>query len=423
MRQRRRRIVIVGGGFAGLHVVRHLEKRLRKGEAEVTLVDRVNYHLFTPLLYQVATGELPEHAVAYPLRRSTAPAGYAFRLAEVEAVDAEARTIRTADGAIPYDHLVLAPGSVTQDFGIPGVREHAIPMKTADDARAFKRHILRCFERAAATGDAVARRRLLTFVIVGAGPVGVELAASLRDLVDHTLAPMYPGFHRRRDVHITLVDGGERVIAGMHPRLSALAQRRLDALGVRTLLRTFVSEARDGLVMTKDGARLDAGTVAWAGGVRTHPLVSAVEGVPHAKDGRLVVDRTFRVGGRDDLFSLGDAAVLEVQGKPLAQLAQVAVLEAPYVAANLARLVRGEPLAEYVHHPKGDLIALGRTSAGAHMRRFGPIPTGDLVFGGLPAWTVWRTNYLLQLLGVRNRATLLAEWTLSFFLSRMVADT
>ena len=418
-----RRIVIVGGGFGGLHLIRRLEGRLRPEEAEVTLVDRQNFHLFTPLLYQVATGELPEHAVAYPLRRAAVPARVRFVQTEVESVDLDGRTVRTPDGPLAYDHLVLAPGAVTNDFGIPGVRERALPMKTLADAKVVRRQILSSFERAAATTDPAQRKRLLTFVIIGAGPVGVELAASLRDLIDHTLAPMYPGLDPRKGVEIVLIDGSDRVIPAMHPRLSAIAQRRLDALRIRTVLKTFVSEVREGMVLTKDGARFQGDTVVWAGGVRTHPLVAALEGVPHAKDGRLVVDGMFRVGGRDDLFCVGDAAAYQHRGKLLAQLAQVAVLEAPHLADDLVRLVRDQPLVPYEHHPKGDLIALGRTSAGAHMRRLGPLPTGDLVFGGLPAWTVWRVNYLLQLLGVRNRASLFTEWTLSFFFSRMVANT
>mgnify|MGYP000144327517 CR=1 FL=1 len=423
MRTAGRRIVIVGGGFGGLHLVRRLEGRLRPGEAEITLIDRYNFHLFTPLLYQVATGELPEHAVAYPLRRATVPAGVRFVQTEVESVDLAARSIRTADGPLPYDHLVLAPGSVTNDFGIPGVREHSLQMKTLADAKAVRRRILTTVERAAATADAAERRRLLTFVIIGAGPVGVELAASLRDLIDHTLAPMYPGIDRKRDVAIVLIDGSERILPAMHPRLAGIAQRQLDHLRVRTVLRTFVSEIAGDVVHTKDGARFQGATIVWAGGIRTHPLIAALEGVPHAKDGRLIVDGSLRVGGRDDVLSFGDAAVFESQGRPLPQLAQVAVLQAPHLARELVSLVRGEPLASYHHHAKGDLIALGRTSAGAHMKRVGPLPTGDLVFGGLPAWTVWRANYLVQLLGVRNRASLFTEWTLSLLFSRMVANT
>jgi NADH dehydrogenase len=156
----------------------------------------------------------------------------------------------------------------------------------------------------------------------------------------------------------------------------------------------------------------------WAGGVRTHPLVAALDGVPLAKDKRLIVDRTFRVPGRDDLLSFGDAAFFEHEGKPLPQLAQVAVLQAPAVAKNLAHLLRGETLQPYVYKRKGDLIALGRTSAGAELARY-----GHVVLSGLPAWTVWRANYLTQLLGVRNRATLLLEWILSYAFTRMVADT
>ncbi len=411
-----KRIVIVGGGFGGLHLVRHLEKRLERGEAEVTLIDRSNFSLFTPLLYQVATGELPPHAVAYPLRVPLAKAGFRFLRTEVEAIDVEKKTVRTEDGGVPYDHLVIALGSVTNDFGIPGVKDHALVVKWLEDGRAVRHRILSTFEDAALLPDAERRRELLSFAIVGAGPVGVELAASMRDLMDHTLRDIYPSIDVRHEPTITLIDGADRVVPAMDPRLSVIAQRRLEQLGVRIMLRTLVSEVGNGTLRTKDGTVLTAHTVIWAGGVKTNPIVAATE-LPHAKDGRLTVDTSFRVGGRDDVLALGDAAQFEQDGKALPMLAQVAVLEAPAAATNLAHLVRGEPVQPYVYKRKGDLVALGRTSAGAEFAR--PI---HIVLSGLPAWTVWRTNYLMQLVGGRNRGTLLVEWLLSYFSRRIVAD-
>ena len=417
-----RRIVIVGGGFGGLHLVRKLERKLRPGEAEITLVDRNNYHLFTPLAYQVATGELPSHAVAYPLRATTSRAGIRFLQSEVQALELDRRVVRTADGELRYDHLVVACGTVSNDYGISGVKEHTLPMKSLADALAVKRSILESFERAAVERDPARRRTLLTFVLIGAGPVGVELASSLRDLMDHTLRPMYPDLDLRRETSIVLLDGSERVIPGMDKRLSAIASRRLGQQRVRVILRTLVSEVRPGVVLTKDGARFEARTIVWAGGVRANPLLAALD-VEHSKDGRLVVDPMFRVGGRADVLALGDAAALDDGGRPLPQLAQVAVLQAPALARNLVHLLRDEPLVPYVHQPKGDLVALGRTDAAAQLRRMFGVAVGDHVFGGLLAWSVWRVNYLTQLLGVRNRATLILEWILSFFFSRMAANT
>jgi NADH:quinone reductase (non-electrogenic) len=412
-----KQIVVLGGGFAGLHLVRRLERRLHRGEASVTLVDRQNYHLFTPLLYQVCTGELPPHAVAYPLRDATAPAGYHFLQSEVTAVDLENRRIDTADGELRYDHLVLALGSVTNDFGIVGVRENALPVKGLSEAETFKRHILDIFESAATETDIARRREALTFVIVGAGPVGVELASSLRDLMDHTLRKIYPSIDFQGDVAIHLIEGADRVLPGMNPRLSAIAMKRLEQQRIRVLLNTLVSEIGAGVVHTKDGARLRARTIVWSGGVKVNPLVASID-VPKSKDGRIVVDDRFRADARDDVLVLGDAAYFEHDGKGLPQLAQVAVLEAPAAARTLAALVRGEPTEPFVYHRKGDLVALGRTQAAAEIARL-----GGFVMDGLPAWTVWRANYLMQLLGVRNRGTLLVEWALSFFAGRLVANT
>ncbi|HEV2251200.1 MAG TPA: NAD(P)/FAD-dependent oxidoreductase [Candidatus Limnocylindria bacterium] len=413
-----KRIVVVGGGFAGLHLIRRLERILRPGEVELTLLDRNNYHLFTPLLYQVATGELPPHAVAYPLRLPIAHVRQRFVQTEVEDVDVERRAVRTADGDIPYDHLVLVPGSVTNDFGIPGVAEYALATKTLVDGMAVRKRILETVENAAREADPDRRKALLSFVIIGAGPVGVELASSLRDLMDHSLRQMYPELDLVRDAKITLLDGNDRVLTAMDQRLAHIAMTQLAKQRVNVVLKTFVSDVGEGIVRTTDGKQFRGGTVVWAGGVRTNPLVAGLAGVTLAKDKRLVVDRTFRAGGRDDLLSFGDAAFFEHHGKPLPQLAQVAVLEAPAVARNLAHLVRGEPLEPYVYKRKGDLVALGRTSAGAELAKY-----GHVVLSGLPAWTVWRVNYLTQLLGVRNRASLLLEWILSYFFTRIVADT
>lgn len=409
-----KRVLILGGGFAGLHLVRRLEGRLRPGEAEVTLVDRSNYSLFTPLLYQVATGELPAHAVAYPLRVPLARAGFHFLRTEVEAIDVERRTVRTAGGDLAYDLLVVALGSEANDYGIVGVREHAVMAKWLEDGRALRHRILTTFEQAAAAEPA-RRRELLSFVIVGAGPVGVELAASMRDLMDHTLRGIYPTIDFRMEPTITLIDGADRLLPAMDERLARIAARELEKLRVRTVLRALVMDVNERGVVTRDGRAVAGHVVVWAGGIRTNAVVAGAA-LPHAKDGRIVVDATFRAG-RADVLAFGDAAWLEHEGRPLPQLAQVAVLEAPTAAANVAHLVRGEPPVAFRYRRKGDLIALGRTSAAAEIAR--PV---HVVLSGFPAWTVWRTNYLMQLVGARNRGTLLMEWLLSFFARRIVAD-
>ncbi len=411
-----KRIVIVGGGFAGLHLVRRLEGHLSAAEGQITLIDRNNFHLFTPLLYQVATGELPPHAVAYPLRVPLARAGDRFVRAEVESIDLAQRVVRSSEGEFPYDHVVIVPGSVTNDYGIPGVAAHALTVKWLTDGRALRHRILSVFEEAAADPDSGGRREKLSFAIVGAGPVGVELAASMRDLMDHTLRTIYPTVDFAQEPHITLIDGADRVLPQMDIRLSRIATRRLAKLGVEVRLRTFVAEVGEHVLKLRDGAALTAETVVWAGGVKANPLLAALD-LPKAKDGRLIVDDAFRVGGRDDVLSFGDAAAFLQDGKPLPMLAQVAVLQAPAAAKNIAHLIHGEALEPYIHHRKGDLVALGRTSAAAEFARF-----GGIVLSGVLAWTVWRANYLMQLVGVRNRGTLLMEWLLSYFSRRIVVD-
>ena len=411
-----KRVVIVGGGFAGLHLIRRLEGRLRPDEMQLTLIDRANFHLFTPLLYQVATGELPPHAVAYPLRVPLARAGHRFVRAEVESIDLAARIVRSTEGEFPYDHVVIVPGSVTNDFGIPGVNENARTVKWLSDGRALRHRILSMFEDAGAEPDAKKRRELLSFAIVGAGPVGVELAASMRDLMDHTLRGIYPTIDFDHEPHITLIDGADRVLPQMARKLTEIAARRLAKLGVEIRLGTLVSEVTADGIATRAGPFLRASTVIWAGGVRANPLLAPLD-VPKTKDGRLIVDQFLRVDGRDDVVSFGDAAAFDFGGRPLPMLAQVAVLQAPAAAKNLAHLIRGEGLEPYVYHRKGDLVALGRTSAAAEFER-----PARFVLSGILAWTVWRANYLMQLVGVRNRGTLLMEWILSYFSRRIVVD-
>jgi len=254
-------------------------------------------------------------------------------------------------------------------------------------------------------------------IIVGAGPVGVELASSLRDLMDHTLRRIYPTIDFRREVTIHLLDSADRVIQQMDVRLSRIAMKRLASQRVNVVLRTPVSEIAQNCVRTKDGVELRGRTIVWSGGVKANPLLEKVA-LPKAKDGRILVDEFFRASGRDDVLALGDAAYFEHAGRPLPLLAQVAVLEAPAAARNIEALVRGEPLAPFVYKRKGDLVALGRRAAGAELAGL-----GGIVMGGLPAWTVWRANYLMQLLGARNRGTLLVEWVLSYFAGRLVANT
>ena len=411
-----KRVVIVGGGFAGLHLIRRLEGRFRSDEAQITLIDRDNFHLFTPLLYQVATGELPPHAIAYPLRVPLAHAGYHFVRAEVESIDLESRVVRSSEGEFPYDHVVIVPGSIINDYGITGVAEHARTVKWLSDGRALRHRILSMFEEAGAEPDTKQRRELLSFAIVGAGPVGVELAASMRDLMDHTLRGIYPTIDFDHEPHIALIDGAARVLPQMAPKLSEIAARRLAKLGVEIRLGTLVSEVTADGIATKQGPFLPARTVIWAGGVKANPLLAPLA-LPKSKDGRIVVDQFLRAAGRDDVLSFGDAAAFDFHGKLLPMLAQVAVLQAPAAAKNIAHLVRGEALEPYVYHRKGDLVALGRTSAAAEFER--PF---HLVLSGVLAWTVWRANYLMQLVGARSRGTLLAEWILSYFSRRIVVD-
>ena len=414
-----KRIVVVGGGFAGLHLIRRLEGIVRPGEVELTLLDRNNYHLFTPLLYQVATGELPPHAVAYPLRLPIAHAHQRFVQTEVEGVDVERRAVHTADGDFAYDHLVLVPGSVTNDFGIAGVASHALPVKTLQDGLAVRKRILETVENAAREPDLERRKALLSFVIIGAGPVGVELATSIRDLMDHSLRRMYPELDLVRDPKITLIDAADRVLTAMDERLARIAMTQL----ARTAHHGRPEDARVG---DRGGDRPDEGRHAVprrndrVGGRRTDASARERARGRDAREGQT------RRGGPD-------VPCRRPRRSPVVRRCRA--LRISGQAAPAARAGRRAPGTRGGAQPRASRARESRSSRTCTTAKATSSPSGvltparsslrygNVVLGGLPAWTVWRANYLMQLVGVRNRATLLLEWLLSYFFTRMVADT
>jgi NADH dehydrogenase len=400
----RPRVVVVGAGFGGLEATKRLAQ-LRL--VDVLLLDRHNYHLFQPLLYQVATAGLEAEAIAYPVRRIVHHLDHVeFRLANVAAVDLAQRELRTDGGIIRYDFLVLAAGSQTNFFGMQELASHAIGLKGLADAEALRNHVLSCFERAAALAPGDERKALLTFVIAGGGPTGVELAGAMAELLDLVVRHDYRGLVPKDEPRLVLVEGGPDLLAMVHPRLRRAAERALRRKGVDVLLSTQVKGYDGQTVALATRDPIAARTLAWATGVRAAGLADAT-GLAQARGARLAVEPTLRLPGQAEAYAIGDIAYLEQDGRPLPQLAPVAIQQAACAAENIARTLQGLQPRAFRYRDKGTLATIGRNAAVA---QFGP-----LQFSGFPAWFLWLTVHIVLLIGFRNRLIVLINWAWNYF--------
>jgi len=399
---RRPRVVIIGAGFGGLWAAR----ALAHSAVEVQLLDRHNYHTFLPLLYQVAAAELEPEEIAYPVRSIFRKRpNVRFAMAEVKGVDLTAQVVQTAERVIPYDFLILALGSTSHFFGVPGAAEHAFPLKTLDQGIFLRNHILRCFERAVQEPDAPQRRRLLTFAIVGGGPTGVEFAGALAELIRGPLVKDYPMIDFR-EVRVVLLEATDRLLPGLPKRLQAYALARLRRMGIEVRLEAMVGQMKRGAVQLKDGTVLPAATVVWTAGVRGEPLAEQW-GLPTARHGRVAVLPTLQVPGHPQVYVIGDLAYLEEDGRPLPMIAPVAVQQGTVAAGNIVRQLAGEAPLPFRYRDPGTMVTIGRNAAVAHV--FGR------AFTGFPAWVLWLSVHLVNLIGFRNRLFVLTNWAWDYF--------
>jgi NADH:quinone reductase (non-electrogenic) len=403
------RVVIVGAGFGGLSTARALSTphAVAGRSVEVVVVDRRNHHTFQPLLYQVATAGLDGESIAHPVRgifhgRPNVRA----RLGTVCGADWSRRELLTAEGqTVPFDRVVLAPGAVSSSFGVPGVDEHAFALKSLTDALTLRTHILEQFE-SADVDPSVERAGGLTFVIVGGGPTGVEMAGALVELFRMVLAKDFPDLDLTR-ARVVLVEALDRLIGAMHPSLGEHARRTLEARGVEVLLGRTV-EAVDAEAVRLDGGTVIATrTLVWATGVRPHPLVAAL-GLPLDSSGRVCVGPDLRVEGRPDVFVIGDAAgARDRHGRAYPQLAPVAMQQGRHVAREIIRSLDGRRPRRFRYFDKGTMATIGRNSAVAEL------PLG-LRFRGFVAWLMWLGLHLVYLIGFRNRTSVLLDWAWNY---------
>ncbi|WP_242344148.1 NAD(P)/FAD-dependent oxidoreductase [Anaeromyxobacter terrae] len=412
----RRRVVIVGAGFAGLAAAR----ALRKAPVAVTVVDRRNHHLFQPLLYQVATAALNPADIAAPIRNVLRRQRNAeVILGEVAAIDLPARIVRLADGdPLPFDFLVLATGATHSYFGHDAWAPLAPGLKSVEDALEIRRRLLTAFERAEREREPEQQRALLTFVVVGGGPTGVELAGAISEIARRTLTRDFRHI-RPESARVFLVEAAPRVLPVYVESLSAAARRQLEQLGVEVRTGTPVTAIDAEGVTLGDGSRIASRTVLWGAGVAASPLARTL-GAPLDRAGRVRVAADLSVPGHPEAFVVGDlAAVLREDGRPVPGLAPAALQEGRHAARNIRRALAGEPPLPFHYLDKGELATIGRAAAVADVR--------GLRFSGLLAWLTWLFVHIFFLIGFRNRVAVILQWAWSYLTftrgARLITDT
>ena len=399
------RVIIIGGGFAGMS----LAKNLLKEQLQVVLIDRHNYHTFQPLLYQVSTSGLEPDSIAYPLRKITrhSKEGY-FRLTEVTSISAEKNIIHTTIGDLVYDYLVLATGSRTNFFGNHSIEENAMWMKTIPQALNIRSLILENLEQAVITADHEKRKPLLTFVIAGAGPTGVELCGAIAEVRNHIVPKDFRDLDPN-EIKIHLVEGLGRVLPPMSEKSSKAAHKFLEELGVEIHLNTMVSEYDGATVITnKEGLYFKTSTFIWAAGVSGAPVEGLNASALVEKADRYHVNVFNQVEGYENIFAIGDIALMKndkyPKGHPM--VAQPAIQQGRHLAKNLKRLLRKEELIPFEYNDKGTMATVGRNRAVVDM--------GRLKFEGFFAWFIWMFIHLYFLVGFRNRIVTFFNWVYNY---------
>jgi NADH dehydrogenase len=400
-------VVVIGAGFAGLNAARGLAKqRLR-----VTVVDRWNHHLFQPLLYQIAMAGLSPAEIAYPIRAVLRNQRNArVLLGDVQMVDLAARRVRLTDGAsIDYDYVVLAPGAETNYFGHDTTwAAHTLPLKSVDDALEIRKRVLLAFEAAEREADPASRQRLLTFVIIGGGPTGVEVAGALAELSRHVLARDFRVV-RPETARVVLIEMQSRLLpGGFDARLAERAVVQLQQLGVEVQLGTRVIDIDESGVKLEH-ERLESATVLWTAGVKANQLCASL-GVPLDKAGRVIVERDCSIPGHPTAFVVGDAAHYDIPGGVVPGLAPAAMQQGRYVARRIGYQLRGIASEPYEYRDKGVMATIGRSRAIAQ--------TGNLRLSGFVAWVAWLLVHVWYLIGFRNRVAVMLNWLWSYMTYR-----
>ncbi len=394
--------MIIGGGFGGIAAAR----ALKRAPVRLTMIDRRNHHLFQPLLYQVATAALNPSDIASPIRRILRRQRNAsVILGEATSIDTRRKVVQLADGEAAYDYLIVATGATHSYFGHDEWLEPAPGLKTLEDAVEIRRRVLVAYEAAEREVDAAEVANWMTFVIIGAGPTGVEMAGALaeisRRVLERDFRKIDPGKAR-----IVLIEAGSRVLPAMSPQSSVSARRQLERLGVEVITDSPVMAVDDRGVM-HGGKRLDSRTVIWAAGVAASPLGKGLgTEVKLDRAGRVIVNQDLSVAGADGVFVIGDLASISSDGKPVPGLSPAALQEGQHAAKNIMRSIRSEPTLPFRYRDKGTLATIGKAAAVADIR--------GLHLSGLVAWLMWLFVHIFFLIGFRNRFIVIVEWAWTY---------
>jgi NADH dehydrogenase len=398
------RVVVIGGGFGGINTIR----QLRNKGFQIVLFDKSNYHTFQPLLYQVATASLQPDSIAGPLRNIFKKQDdFHFRMLPVTSVDPDKNTISTPVGDLLYDYLVIAGGSKPNFFGNKAIEEYALPLKSIPEALNFRSQLMQVLEQANMTVDPVMRKALLTIVMVGGGPTGVEMAGAIAELRRHVLPKDYPNLDFN-EMSIHLVEGLPRLLPTMSEKASARAKRDLEKMGVIITLNTMV-QAYDGSTLNlKDKPPIDSFTVVWSAGVQGATLPGLKK--EWVEKGRILTNDNCRIIGSPNIFAVGDIALMKTEDYPKGHpgLAQVAIQMGKYVGAHLGQLHRNETIKPFSYFDKGSLATIGRGRAVADLPK-------KIFLGGRPAWWIWLFVHINYLVSFRNKLLVFANWVWNYF--------
>jgi NADH dehydrogenase len=400
----KKRIVIVGCGFAGLT----LAKKLRKSPFQIVLLDKHNYHQFQPLFYQIASAGLEASSITFPIRKIFQNyKDFYIRKAEVVEVDISGKELLTSLGNIKYDYLVLAHGATNSFFGSDKMRKYSKGMKSIAEVLDLRNSLLMNFENAVATTDIGEQDRLLNIVIIGGGPSGVEIAGALAEMNRYILQKDYPELKNKKAT-IYLIEGAPRLLNVMSEKSSKKAKQFLEKMDVKVLTRTLVTDCEEKSVTLSTGAIISTGLMIWTAGISGNKIKGFSEG-SYGKNGRLLVDRYNKVKGNENIFALGDISFM-VEDKYLfghPQVAQVAIQQAELLAANLKRLYGNKPLTEFSYKDLGTMATIGKNLA--------VVELPNIHFHGVFAWFVWMFIHLMSIIGVRNRLMIFLNWAWKYF--------
>ncbi len=393
------RVLIIGCGFGGLELTR----QLHKADVQVVLIDKHNYHTFQPLLYQVATAGLEADSIAYPIRKIfKGQKNFHFRLGQVQQIVPQQNKVITSIGEVKYDYLVIATGSTNNFFGVDDFEKNAMPMKSVTEALNLRSLILQNFERALLTTDVKEQEALMTFVVVGGGPTGVELAGALSELKRHVLPNDYPELDFRK-MRVILIENGPKLLAAMQESNQKRAVRYLEELGCEVWLNTGITKYDGTTAETKTGKQLHTSNFIWAAGIKG-VLIDGINEEVITKRGRYAVDEYCKVKGYDNIFAVGDVAMMVQDKFPNGhpQVAPVAIQQAQMVAANLKKMLKQETPEKFSYFDKGTMATVGRNRA--------VVEIGKLTFGRFIGWLAWMGLHLMLLVGFRNKIMVFINW-------------